>query len=37
MFVGRLGPLTVIGLVNKNWMAESNEEIQYVEESVIIG
>ena len=37
MFVGRLGPLTIIGLVNKNWMAESNEEIQYVEESVIIG
>jgi len=37
MFVGRLGPLTIIGLVNKNWMTESNEEIQYVEESVIIG
>ncbi len=37
MFIGRLGPLTIIGLVNKNWMSESNEEIQYVEESVIIG
>ena len=37
MFVGRLGPLTIIGLVNKNWMSESNEEIQYIEESVIIG
>ena len=37
MFTGRLGPLTIIGLVNKNWMTESNEEIQYVEESVIIG
>lgn len=37
MFVGRLGPLTIIGLVNKNWMTESNEEIQYIEESVIIG
>ena len=37
MFVGRLGPLTIIGLVNKNWMSESNEEIEYVEESVIIG
>ncbi|MBP5445805.1 MAG: hypothetical protein J6Y28_06500 [Acholeplasmatales bacterium] len=37
MFIGRLGPLTIIGLVNKNWMTESNEEIQYVEESVIIG
>ena len=37
MFTGRLGPLTIIGLVNKNWMSDSNEEIQYVEESVIIG
>ena len=37
MFTGRLGPLTIIGLVNKNWMTESSEEIQYVEESVIIG
>ena len=37
MFVGRLGPLTIIGLVNKNWMTDSNEEIQYIEESVIIG
>ena len=37
MFMGRLGPLTIIGLVNKNWLSESDEEIQYVEESVIIG
>ena len=37
MFIGRLGPLTIIGLINKNWMTDSNEEIQYVEESVIIG
>ncbi len=37
MLFGRLGPLTVIGVVNKNWMASSKEAIQYVEESVIIG
>lgn len=37
MLFGRLGPLTVIGVVNKNWMSSSNEAIQYVEESVIIG
>lgn len=37
MFLGRLGPLTVIGVLNKNWMRGSNEQINYVEESVIIG
>ena len=37
MLFGRLGPLTVIGVVNKNWMTSSREAIQYVEESVIIG
>lgn len=37
MLLGRLGPLTVIGVVNKNWMAETTDRIQFVEESVIIG
>lgn len=37
MLFGRLGPLTVIGVVNKNWMNASKESIQYVEENVIIG
>lgn len=37
MFIGRLGPLTIIGVVNRNWMTESKEKIQYVEERVIIG
>lgn len=37
MLFGRLGPLTVIGVINKNWMSSSKEAIQYVEESVIIG
>ena len=37
MLLGRLGPLTVIGVINKNWMASSKESIQYVKENVIIG
>ena len=37
MLTGRIGPLTVIGVVNKNWLSSSKENIQYVEENVIIG
>ena len=37
MLLGRLGPLTVIGVVNKNWLTASKEDVQYVEENVIIG
>ena len=37
MLTGRIGPLTVIGVINKNWLAATKEEIQYVEENVIIG
>ena len=37
MLMGRLGPLTVIGVINKNWMASSKENIKYVKENVIIG
>lgn len=37
MFFGRVGPLTIIGVVNRNWMTESKEAVQYVEERVIVG
>ncbi len=37
MFFGRLGPLTIIGVLNKNWMSNTKEEIQYAKENVIIG
>ena len=37
MLLGRLGPLTVIGVLNKNWVCDKQEQIQYVEESVMIG
>ena len=37
MLFGRLGALTVISIVNKNWMADFKEPIGYPEENVIIG
>ena len=37
MLCGRLGPLTIIGVVNKNWMNESRSDIKYVEEGVYVG
>lgn len=37
MFFGRLGPLTIIGVVNHNWMTDSKENIQYVEERIMVG
>lgn len=37
MLFGRIGPLTIIGLLNKNWMNQKHENIDYIEESVIIG
>ena len=36
MFVGRLGPLTIISVLNKNWN-KSSETVGYVEEKMIIG
>lgn len=37
MLFGRIGPLTVIGVINKNWLNSKKEDIKYVEEGVIIG
>ncbi len=37
MFFGRLGPLTIMGVLNKNWMNNYKEEIKYAKENVIIG
>lgn len=37
MLFGRLGPLTIIGVVNKNFMHDTKEKIKYVEEGVFIG
>ncbi len=37
MLFGRLGPLTIIGVVNKKLFSETKESIRYVEEGVYIG
>lgn len=37
MFFGRLGPLTIMGVLNKNWMSNAKDETQYVKENVMIG
>lgn len=37
MFIGRVGPLTFMGLMNKHWAYESKEKIKYVPEDVMIG
>ncbi len=38
MFLGRIGPLSIMGLWNKNWNhANSSFEIDYIEEKIIIG
>lgn len=37
MLFGRLGPLTVLSMWNKNWLKNSNENIRYLEEKLIIG
>lgn len=37
MYFGRLGPLTVLSLINKNWKTGSENGIKYVEEKVVIG
>lgn len=37
MFFGRLGPLTIISLINRNWRLGAEASIKYVEERVFIG
>ncbi|MCR5787269.1 MAG: hypothetical protein K6G28_06175 [Acholeplasmatales bacterium] len=37
MFIGRVGPLTFMGLMNKHWTYESREKIKYVSEDLMIG
>ena len=37
MFIGRVGPLTFMGMMNKHWLSETNENVRYVEENVMIG
>ncbi len=38
MFLGRLGPLTIIGLWKKNWaITVTEDQLDYIEEKIIIG
>ncbi|MBP5407817.1 MAG: H(+)-transporting ATPase [Bacilli bacterium] len=37
MFIGRLGPLTIASLWNRNWMKNTNSEVDYIEERIMIG
>lgn len=38
MFFGRLGPLTIISMINRKWNVNSEDDrIRYVEEKVVIG
>lgn len=37
MFAGRVGPLTIIALTNKNWYKKGKPPIRYIEERIIIG
>ncbi len=37
MFVGRLGPITIFGLMNKNWGHPQVSSIEYATERIIIG
>jgi len=37
MFLGRLGPITIFGLMNKNWGHPVTSSIEYAREQVIIG
>lgn len=37
MFCGRLGPLTIMNLWNRNWLIDNRGEVRYVEKSIVIG
>lgn len=37
MFIGRLGPITVFGIINKNWKQDYTGKIDYPKESILVG
>ena len=37
MIIGRVGPLTFMGTMNKHWINEESEKIVYIEENIMIG
>jgi len=37
MFIGRIGPITVFGIINKNWKQDYTGKIDYPKESILVG
>ena len=37
MYCGRLGPLTIVSLLNSNWVFDKSSGVKYIEENVLIG
>lgn len=37
MFIGRIGPITIFGIMNKNWAHPETTHINYVTERVLVG
>jgi trk system potassium uptake protein len=37
MFIGRLGPLTIFGILNKNWGHPNASNVEYATERIIVG
>ncbi|CDR30504.1 Ktr system potassium uptake protein B [Acholeplasma oculi] len=37
MFIGRVGPLTMISLLNTNWYRKDLQSLEYIEEKMMIG
>ena len=37
MFIGRIGPITLMGTMNKHWTIEESEKVSYIEENIMIG
>jgi trk system potassium uptake protein TrkH len=37
MYIGRLGPITVFGIINQNWKQDLTGKIDYPKENIIVG
>jgi trk system potassium uptake protein TrkH len=37
MFIGRLGPITVFGIINQNWKQDLTGKIDYPKENILVG
>ncbi|QWC00348.1 H(+)-transporting ATPase [Mycoplasmatota bacterium] len=37
MFIGRLGPITVFGIINQNWKQDMTGKINYPKEHILVG